>query len=807
MPKILKYLVIAIAALLVLVVAAIGIVAATVDPNDYKPQLIRLVQEKTQRTLSIPGRISLSFFPKLGVDLGQVRLSEYKSEEEFASVQRAKIAFALVPLLSRRLVVDRIQVDGLRAQVRRDKDGHSNYEDLLPKEKSGEAAGGGGGGEPVVFDIDSVDVNDAHLFYDDRQQERTLDIANLQLETGKIANGVPSRLQLAADVKGSKPEIHAHVAAKSGFAMDFVQKRYVFKGFDAEVRGSLAGLNDLLLKMAGDVDLAPETRRFILDSIRLSASGKRGAQAIDARFDVPKLSVTDKQVTGGKLSGEAKITEGGRNITARFATPSFEGSPQAFSLSSMALDATIREDKLDATLKLAGALSGDIGKLLFSSPQLALTLTGKQGDTPLNGSLTTPLSVNWKTQVIDLPKVAADFRLPNPGGGALGLTASGRAGIDLGKKNVSATLAGKLDQSVFNATLGIAGFSPMRYAFDIGIDRIDLDRYKAKPAAASAQKTPPKDQPKAQAKEQPMDFSALQKLQANGSVRVGALKVANINASNVRFNLRAADGKLDVNPLAANLYGGSASGALTLTASKPARFAVRQNLNGIQVGPLLKDAIGKDPIEGKGNVQLDVVTTGATFDQIKKALDGSARLELRDGAIHGINIAQTVRSAKSKLAALRGAGDQQAQSGTGSASEKTDFSELTGSFRITDGVARNDDLQIKSPLVRIAGSGAIDIGNDRLDYLARTTVVSTLQGQGGPELQELKGVTVPVRLSGPFNAIGWRIDVAGMASELAKQKLDERKGELKEKAQKSLDEQKGKVRDQLKDQLKGLFGK
>lgn len=804
MPKILKYLAIAIAALLVVLVAAIGILAATFDPNDYKPQLIRMVQEKTQRTLTIPGQIGLSFFPKLGVDLGQVRLSEHRSNEEFASVQRAKLAFALVPLLSRRLVVDRIQVDGMRAQIRRDKDGRSNYEDLLPKEKSGEAAGkGDDGGGQLVFDIDSVAVNDAQLVYDDRQQDRMLNIANLNLETGKIANGVPSRLQLAADVKSNKPEVNARVAAKSGFTMDLVQQRYALKGLDAEVRGSVAGMNDLLLKLAGDADVAPETKRFILDGIRVSASGKQGTQVIDARFEVPKLSVTDTQVTGGKLSGDAKITEGARNISARFSTPSFEGSPQAFRLPSMELDAIIREDKLDATLKLAGALAGDIDKLLFNSPQLALTLAGKQGETPLNGSLTTPLSVNWQTQVIDLPKIAADFRLPNPGGGALALNANGRAGIDLGKKKVSATLAGKLDQSSFNATLGAADFSPMRYTFDIGIDRLDLDRYKAKPAAASAQKAPSKEQ----AKEQPMDFSALQKLQATGSVRVGALKLANINTSNLRVNLRAADGKLDVNPLTANLYGGSTSGALTLTASKPARFAVRQNLNGIQVGPLLKDAIGKDPIEGKGNVQLDVVATGATFEQIKKTLDGSARLELRDGAIRGINIAQAVRSAKSKLAALKGAGEQQAQSGTGSTGEKTDFSELTGSFRITNGVAHNDDLQIKSPLVRIAGSGAIDIGSDRLDYLARTTVVSTLQGQGGPELQELKGVTVPVRLSGPFNAIGWRVDVAGMASELAKQKLDERKGELKEKAQKSLDEQKAKARDQLKDQLKGLFGK
>ncbi|MGE5648765.1 MAG: AsmA-like C-terminal region-containing protein, partial [Bacillota bacterium] len=141
------------------------------------------------------------------------------------------------------------------------------------------------------------------------------------------------------------------------------------------------------------------------------------------------------------------------------------------------------------------------------------------------------------------------------------------------------------------------------------------------------------------------------------------------------------------------------------------------------------------------------------------------------------------------------------------AAEKTDFSELSGSFRIANGVAHNDDLSIKSPLMRIGGSGDIDLGAERLDYLVRATVVQSLQGQGGPELQALRGVTVPVRLSGPFAALGWRIDFAGMASELAKQRIDEKKEEVKSKAQKALEEEKAKVQDQLKDQLKGLFGR
>lgn len=793
MPKVLKIVLIGIAALLALLLAAAGIIAATFDPNDYKPLVIRMVQEKKQRTLTIPGDIKLSFFPKIGADLGKLSISERNSSAEFAAVERANVSLALIPLLARQLVVDRVQIDGLRVNIRRDKDGRTNADDLLGGEKSSSS-----NGQQIAFDIDSVDIDHAHIVYDDRQQARRFEIAGLKLETGKIANRVPGKLALSADIKGNKPAIDAHVAVKSGFTLDLDEQHYVVKGLDAELKGALAGITDMLITAAGDADIRPETRRFALEGVKVSAKGKLAREAMEARLDIPKLAITDKQVSGGKLSGDARLSHGARSVTANFSAPSFEGSPQAFRLPAMTLESAIREDKLDARVKISGALAGDIDRLLFTSPQLALTLSGKQGDTALNGALTTPLAINLKTQLIDLPKLVADFSLPHPGGGILALKAGGSASVNLGKSSASANLNGSLDQSAFSARLGLSDFSPLTYVFDIGIDRLDLDRYKARPQPRAATASAP-------AAEQPMDFSALQKLRANGRMRVGEMKVANMHATNVRLDLRAADGKLDISPLAANLYGGSTTGALSVTAAS--RLALRQNLSGIHVGPLLKDATGKDSLEGRGNVQLDVASGGGTVARIKKGLNGSARLELRDGAIRGVNIAQAVRSARAKIDALRGNNEASPHAGTGSTAEKTDFSELSASFRITGGVAHNEDLTIKSPLIRVTGSGEVDLGQDRLDYLARTTVVSTLQGQGGPELQALKGLTVPVRLSGPFDAIGWKVDVAGMASELAKQKLDERKDELKSKARKSLDEEKTKLQDQLKDQLKGLLGR
>lgn len=764
MHKIIKYAGLSFVVLLALLLALAGIVAATFDPNDYKPQLIRLVQEKMQRSLQIPGEIKLTFFPKIGADLGQVSLSERGSGNEFAAFESAKVSLALIPLLSKQVVVDQIRLDGLRANITRFQDGSTNLDDLLGADQTGQPEDAAPT-QSVVLDIDSIDISNAQVVIDDRQQARRFELHKLDLETGKIAKGVPSKLQLAVDIKGSKPVLDVHLALNTGFTMDPGSKHYVLKDFDAEL------------------------------------TGKQGGQPLEVQLDIPQLVLTDKQVSGGQASGTAKLVQGARTVEAAFSAAAFEGTPQAFTLPSLTLDATLKEDKLEAKIKLSGALSGDIDKLLFTSPDLALVLSGQQDKTALNGSLHTPLTANLKAKTIELAKLVADFTLPNPAGGTFALQAGGNASVNLDKKTASAALKGKLDQSSFDAKLGLAAFSPAAYTFDINIDKLDLDRYKRKQATSAA------PVPATPAGEQPMEFGALQTLRANGSMRIGALKVANIKSTNVRVDLRAANGKLDLNPLAANLYGGSAAGALSISAGKPARFTVRQMLSNIHVGPLLQDAIDKAPIEGRGTVQLDVSTSGNLFDQIKKNLNGSARMELRDGAVRGVNVAQTVRQAKAKIDTLRGKEGSQEKSGTGSAAEKTDFSEMTASFRITNGVARNDDLNIKSPLIRVGGAGDINLGANRLDYLARATVVSTLQGQGGPELQALKGLTVPVKLSGPFDAIDWRIDFAGMASALAKQKLDEKKDELKEKAQKALGEEKGKLQDQIKDRLKGLLGK
>jgi AsmA protein len=167
-------------------------------------------------------------------------------------------------------------------------------------------------------------------------------------------------------------------------------------------------------------------------------------------------------------------------------------------------------------------------------------------------------------------------------------------------------------------------------------------------------------------------------------------------------------------------------------------------------------------------VALDVTASGPTVNAMKKSLDGSARIELKNGAVKGFNLTEALRKTKAAF------GSKSAQQQAADTSERTDFSAMSASFTIKDGVAHNDDLDVRAPLVRLGGAGDIDIGNSRLDYLAKAAVVATSKGQDGADLEHLAGLTIPVKLSGSFDAPRYEIDYRQLAGKAAEKKVKEK---------------------------------
>ncbi|MBY0575886.1 MAG: AsmA family protein [Gallionellaceae bacterium] len=492
-------------------------------------------------------------------------------------------------------------------------------------------------------------------------------------------------------------------------------------------------------------------------------------------FDLGKqqyrLEGLDLQAGGAALDISSLKIKAGGDISADLAAHEF--GAKKFSLNA---SGTKAKDAFEATLD-APALS--LTKDKFSGEKLTLDVGLRQPEQAFKVKLSSQLSGNLQARQFNLNDLvvainASGDKLPNK---SVSSEMKGSVQVDAAKEAVQVNLAGGLLQSRVKAKVGVNGFAEPAIRFDVDVDQFDADLYlpkkspnEAKPAA-----------PKSTESEQPLDLSGLRKLNLDGSLRLGALKVANVKSTNVRLDVKAHKGLVNINPLSANLYQGSMNGSVSVNAQATPGIAINQNLSGVNVAALTKDAANFDTLEGKGNVGLNLTMQGHTVGAMKKALNGNISLNLADGAVKGINIAKKLRDARGMF----GKGGASAQTQSANKEEKTDFSELKASFKVNNGVAHNDDLSLKSPLLRLSGNGDIDIGNDSMNYLAKATLAGTLEGQGGKD--SVGGLTVPVRISGPFAELKYTLDFGAMIGEAAKQKVQT------------------EVKTKLQDQLKGLF--
>lgn len=467
------------------------------------------------------------------------------------------------------------------------------------------------------------------------------------------------------------------------------------------------------------------------------------------------------------------------------------------------------------SVRVAGRSATDGLSLSIDAPKLQLSADRFGGEAVKIGALLQGQGRSAKLQLSlgDLQGQAQALRIGALSGSVelshpdmprkpLQLPLKGSLDIDLGKGSATLVLDSRFDQSKIASRLEVRRFSPLALGFDLDVDQLNIDQYlppKATQAAGGQSGTSGHGGQSGQsghggaAADPALDLSALKGApEMQGRVRVGALQVSGLKVSELDARVALAAGQLTISPLSLKLYQGSAAGSLALNAHEQ-RLSVRQTLSDVSIEPLMRDLLKQDLLQGRGNVALDLQARGQTLSALKKNLAGNASVSLRDGALKGINLAQSLREVKARIG--QGQSTQTAQ-----AALKTDFSELAASFKIAGGVARNDDLLMKSPFLRLSGTGEIDLAAGQLNYLARVSAVASAQGQGGKEVADLKGLTLAVRASGPFEALKYQLDWGAMLQEAAKAQIEEKKREVKARAEEA-------VKDKARELLKGVLGR
>jgi AsmA protein len=718
MNKPLKIIAILLASLALILGLGIAYLSFVFDPNQFKSQLIDLVKNKKHRSLRIDGNIQLNFFPKLGVSLEKIKLSEFESTTQFAALDRAQVSLALLPLLQKQIVIDKVSLHGMQLRYQRDAEGKSNIDDLIKQDpEAKEAESANPSGKQMRFDIEGIDIAQSSFEIDDQKGELKGRIHDLNLSTGKINDKNKTPIKFSAQFQFDKPKAEATININTQLRFDIEQKILDVQDLKTQIAGKLG---------ANPFDVQIETAALHLsqaesksEQIKLTAK-LNGAQELNAQVVLNKLLMQEKNLSIGEFGLQAQSKQAGAS----------------------------KQIDLKSSLKMA-----------------------------------------LDTQIVQLPQLSMQIKLNDPKLAQANIVVpiTGQLSANLKDKSFNTKLDAKFDETSLHTTVQVQNFSNPAINFNVDIDKLNLDRYLKSTTESAKTDTSKKDD---------LNLTTLKSLNLDGLIRIGALQVKNLKINQVALPLKANHGKITMNGIAAQLYQGSVAGSMGFDVDGN-HFQMQQNLSNVQINPILVDFMQKDIVEGRGNLNLNIKTHGKRVSQFKDNLNGSIRTQLSDGAVKGINLAKSLRDFKAKI--LNKTDQQQAANQL----EKTDFSAMSASINFVDGIGSSDDLDMKSPFLRVGGKGLVNLRNSSLDYTARATIVNTSTGQDGTDLAQLKDLTIPVRISGPFDKLGYQLQFAQISSEALKSAFKAKAAPVLEEKKKELKE---KVNEQLKDKLKGLFG-
>jgi AsmA protein len=302
-------------------------------------------------------------------------------------------------------------------------------------------------------------------------------------------------------------------------------------------------------------------------------------------------------------------------------------------------------------------------------------------------------------------------------------------------------VTGTLGDAAFNGWASVDVASKPLVKLDLDFQRLALAAAKASAGSGSPQGW----------SNAAFDLNGLNYVDAQMRISAAELDIGEARFAPAAIDATLASGVLKANFPNLQAYGGQVNGQLTvdMSAGMPA-YAFGSDLVGVRALPLLQSAAGFDKLDGKLQAKLALRSAGNSQRAIMSNLSGIVFANFQDGAIRGLNVAQMIRSLTSGTLSGWQEGKEQT----------TDLSQLSASFRIDRGQATSNDLNLVGPLVRMTGTGTIDLATKSLAFRVEPKLVMTTEGQG--RAADPVGLGIPVVIDGPWSEPRIYPDMAGI---------------------------------------------
>ncbi|MFA1605635.1 AsmA family protein [Alcaligenes faecalis] len=496
----------------------------TFNPNSYKQKLADIVQQKYQRTLKIDGDIELSLFPRIGLSVQGLSLSDRNSEDPFASLESARFAVALWPLINNRLVVDHVAVTGFKAWIVRDEEGKLNFDDLLqappagpqlpvarsgvsllpaaqaaeaPQEKPVEPAPESlpvpeliakrsGSETDFQIDIAGLSLKGGEIHYFSKRSNVIGRLLQLEVNTGRMTFGQPFDVAFKSRLSGDYPVADGVLEGQGQLSLDPASKSYSAQKLSLSFVGDLDELQAQSLTVKGNVAYKSAQRQFSATSLDTQLQGQwLGAYPVsdlNATLSTPKMqidSVSDL-VSFEKLALRVRGKNEDQNLDLALDVPRIQVSPAQAEGSPVVASLKVSGPRvLGLGLTLQG-LSGNSEELLFEQAKLDGAI--KQGSRVAQLKASSPMQWQPSNEWLRLPEIQANIRVEDEAdaGSRFEMPVTGQADLNKGKQHYSAQLSSSTEQAQgsLDVTLQDKGKGPLLDAV-LKADKLDLDELRS----------------------------------------------------------------------------------------------------------------------------------------------------------------------------------------------------------------------------------------------------------------------------------------------------------------------------------------
>lgn len=438
-----------------------------------------------------------------------------------------------------------------------------------------------------------------------------------------------------------------------------------------------------------------------------------------------------------------------QGIRMHFNTLQFEGGMSAASK----LHLQIAADE-PGTLDLAKdtlafeRLSASLGPMAISTSLAGQNVTG---DMTLSGSLAlNPFDLDEFLSALDSPLV-------NEANNEL----SGQANWSLKGNQLSINdLSVNLDEYAMKGAVKINDLSQVKGTFDLSMEAFDADPYMPQSEAPNAKSPSGKDAA--------LDYGRL-----SGRVSIGRLTVAGMSLDNISLNVNTNGPNLSVQPLKADFYQGLIQSELSLKPQQQTRrLQLTHRMSDIQAGGMLTDLMGSEYMTGLGQLNAEVYVDEPFSQRPFKTAHGTVHYRLTDGDIVGIDVFDIIQKSLSLM------GNQEAVSQNKAL--KTAFGLMEVDATVEQGILTTQTLKLTSPYFDVKGQVSIDLDAQTIQGTIKPMLTNIPEGVLSDDYRKLLNIRIPVALSGNLLEPEISIDVKELILESQKEKIEEKKEELKQ---------------------------